>query len=101
MKSLDMGTNSQPTNNRGHGCDSPENLTICRAASPVQSPAMAWYKQILLAGVISLLMMPAIYGVVHSHHQAALHPVYTPPPKPTVWEGKIDLKTGDVRIVKY
>ena len=65
------------------------------------SAKMAWYKQIILAGAISLLMIPAVYGMVNRQHQAVLHPAYTPPPKPMVWEGKIDLKTGDVRIVKY
>jgi hypothetical protein len=93
-----MGTNSQPTHQRGHGCDTPENLNICRAASPLQPPAVAWYKQILLAGVISLLMIPAISWFVHSQHQALLYPAYTP--KPIVYEGKINLQTGEIRIEK-
>jgi hypothetical protein len=34
LRKEDMGTNSQPTYTRGHGCDNPENLTNRRAVSP-------------------------------------------------------------------
>jgi hypothetical protein len=73
-------------------------------ARPKQK-TMAWYKQILLAGAISLLMIPAISWFVNAcqnrdSYEVAEFKLSPKTPNPEVYKGKIDLTTGDVRIVK-
>jgi ABC-type spermidine/putrescine transport system permease subunit II len=54
---------------------------------------MVWYKQILLACVLSLIVAPLCVLAVYSITEAK-PPTYNPP-KVTVYEGQIDLETGN------
>ena len=71
-----------------------------KPAESVGSAKMVWYKQIFLVAVVCALMVPLIWMYIDYDYHRAPRYIQPQPLKPIVYEGKINLQTGEFRLEK-